>query len=393
MNVAQPFRAASGAAAGRPKGLRYERPRSRFLSNAFLCVLCALCVHRATAVSPTGRQSPLERHFLYVAMPGTEDGDADRSIRILVFDIANAHRIVRRIPLWPAARGDEAETVRGIAAHARTGRLYVSTTKRLAAIDLITDAILWEKSYEGHCCERMAVAPDGETIYVPAFGSPRWYVIHATTGELRASIGVTGWPRATIYARDGRHAFLGAWESSILSVSDTRTHAVVRTVGPFGGAVCPFTVNAKGTLAFANVDGLVGFEVGDLQTGLILDRVAVDGYDKEAAARYECPSHGIAFTPGERELWVADGVRNRLQVFDASVYPPAARAGVELSAQPRSVTFSLDGRYAYSSTGEVVDAAARKIVGGLEDPAGARVASEHLIEIDFLDGRPIRSGS
>ena len=86
-------------------------------------------------------------------------------------------------------------------------------------------------------------------------------------------------------------------------------------------------MNAKGTLAFANVDGLVGFEVGDLQTGLILDSVAAEGYDKDAAAKYECPSHGIAFTPDERELWVADGVRNRLQVFDASVYPPVALDG------------------------------------------------------------------
>ena len=138
---------------------------------------------------------------------------------------------------------------------------------------------------------------------------------------------MTGWPRDTIYSRDGRHVFLGAWDSPVLSVADTARHAVVRTVGPFGGSLCPFTVNGKDTLAFANVDGLVGFEVGDLQTGLILDRVAVDGYDKAAAAPYECPSHGIAFTPDERELWVADGVRNRLHVFDAAVYPPVAARG------------------------------------------------------------------
>src|SRR5439155_2165728 len=140
------------------------------------------------------------------------------------------------------------------------------------------------------------------------------------------------------------------------------------TVGPFSASLCPFTTNAKGTLAFANVDGLVGFEVGDLQTGLILDRVAVDGYDKEAAAAYECPSHGIAFAPDERELWVADGVRNRLHVFNAGVYPPVALAAIDLSAPPRWIAFSVDGRYAYSSTGEVVDAAARKITGRLEDP-------------------------
>src|SRR6058998_1570009 len=115
-----------------------------------------------------------------------------------------------------------------------------------------------------------------------------------------------------MYSRAGKHAYLAAWESPVLSVSDASSHEIVKTVGPFSASLCPFTVNAKDTLAFANVDGLVGFEVADLQTGLILDSVAVDGYDRDAASLYECPSHGIAFTPNERELWVADGVRNRL---------------------------------------------------------------------------------
>ena len=64
-----------------------------------------------------------EQRYLYLALPGSDDADPDRSIRILVFDIANAHRLVRRIPLWPATRGDDAETVRGTAASARAGRL------------------------------------------------------------------------------------------------------------------------------------------------------------------------------------------------------------------------------------------------------------------------------
>jgi hypothetical protein len=46
----------------------------------------------------------------------------------------------------------------------------------------------------------------------------------------------------------------------------------------------------------------------------------------------------------DRAKWVADGVRNRLQVFDASVYPPVARTTVDLPAQPRWLAVSLDGR-------------------------------------------------
>ena len=323
-----------------------------------------------------------QQHYLYVAVPGSDEADSDRSVRILVFDIADGHRLVRRIPVWPAARGEDHETVRGTAASARTGRFYISTTKRLAAIDLKTDRIVWEKSYEDHCCDRIAVSPDGQTIYAPAFGRAKWYVVHAATGELRASIAVTGWPRATIYSRDGKRAYLAAWDSPILSVADANRHEVVKAVGPFSASLCPFTVNGKETMAFANVDGLVGFEVADLQTGLILDSVAAEGYNKDAAAKYECPSHGIAFTPDERELWVADGVRNRLHVFDATVYPPVPITAIELSAQPRWIAFSSDGRYAYSSTGDVIGAATKKIVAALEERSGSKISSENFVEID-----------
>ena len=122
-----------------------------------------------------------EQRHLYVALPGSDDAEPDRSIRILVFDITNAHRLVRRIPLWPAARGEDVEAVRGTAANVRTGRFYISTTRRLAAIDLKTDTIVWERSYEGRGCDRIAVSTDGQTIYASAFGSAKWYVIHAFT--------------------------------------------------------------------------------------------------------------------------------------------------------------------------------------------------------------------
>jgi len=353
-------------------------------------VVSLMIVGASSLPAAYGYNAQQEQRYLYVALPGSDDADPDRSVRILVFDITHAHRFVRRIPLWPAEGGEDSETVRGTAASPRTGRLYISTTRRLAAIDLKTDTVLWQQRYEDHCCERIAVSPDGQTVYAPAFGSAKWYVVHAATGQLRATIGVTGWPRDTKYSSDGRRTYLAAWESPILSVSDTARHEVVKTVGPFSASLCPFTVNAKATLAFANVDGLVGFEVGDLQTGLILDRVAADGYDKDAAAKYECPSHGIAFTPDERELWVADGVRNRLLVFDARVYPPTPLASIALTSQPRWIAFSRDGRSAYASTGDVVDAAARKIAGALNDAAGATVKSEHFLEIDFLEGQPIR---
>ena len=333
------------------------------------------------------------RRLLYVAVPGSGSHVEYQGVGILVFDIDNGHTFVKRIPTWSVAAGQEPEQVRGLAASAQARRLYISTVHRLAAFDLIAEKIVWEKTYDGHCCDRIALSPDGTTIYAPSFGSPKWYVIDAADGALLSTVAVTGWPRQTIFSRDGAYAYLGAWESSVLTVIDTKSRKPVREVGPFTNFVCPFTINGRATQAFANVDGLVGFEVADLQTGLILDRVVIEGYQMESAGKFECPSHGIGLTADERELWVADGVDNRIHVFDATTYPPVAATTVEVRAQPRWITFGIDGRFAYPSTGDVIDREFKKVVATLEDERGAFVHSEKMIEIDFAAGEPVRASN
>jgi hypothetical protein len=108
--------------------------------------------------------------------------------------------------------------------------------------------------------------------------------------------------------------------------------------------------------------------------------------------RHGCPSHGIGLTPDEKELWVCDAHNSRMHVFDATAMPPRQVASIEVREQPGWVTFSLDGRYAYPSTGDVIEIASRKIVTGLTDETGTAVHSEKMVEIHFRDREPVRTG-
>src|SRR5439155_1189220 len=76
----------------------------------------------------------------------------------------------------------------------------------------------------------------------------------------------------------GRRVFMADLRSSTLLVGDPATHEVVERIGPFSAPIRPYTVNGAGTLAFVNVNGLLGFEVGDVTAGKMLARVEVPGY-------------------------------------------------------------------------------------------------------------------
>ena len=56
------------------------------------------------------------------------------------------------------------------------------------------------------------------------------------------------------------------------------------------------------------------------------------------------------------------------------------------------MTFGLDGKYAYLSTGEVIDAASKQIVAALADEQGRQVHSEKMVEVDFRNHSPIAAG-
>src|SRR5258708_3649746 len=88
-----------------------------------------------------------DQRFLYVAEPGIRDYLEYGGHGVLVFDIDHGHRFVRRIASAGVDEKGKPLNVKGICASAVTKRLYVSTTRTLTCMDLVTDKILWEKPY------------------------------------------------------------------------------------------------------------------------------------------------------------------------------------------------------------------------------------------------------
>jgi hypothetical protein len=347
-------------------------------------VLLALTTGRASGQGADERR-------LYVATPGIRDYLEYGGHGLLVFDIDQGHKLVKRIPTAGLKPDGKPDNVKGVCASAATGRIYVGTTTTMTSLDLVSGKILWEHPYDGGC-DRMAISPDGRTIYLPSFEKDHWNVVEALEGSVLARITPKSGSHNTVYGLDGSHAYLAGLKSPLLTVANTSKHEAERVIGPFSSPIRPFTINGRQTLCFANVNGLLGFEVGDLASGAMLHRVEVQGYKAGPVKRHGCPSHGVGLTPDEKELWVVDGFNKRVHVFDATAMPPKQVASLEVRDEPGWITFSIDGRYAYPSTGEVIEVSTRKTVATLADEQGRPVLSEKMVEVDFRDGRPIRTG-
>jgi hypothetical protein len=347
---------------------------------------------RFTQVAGTASlASARERRLLYIAEPGIRNYVSYGGVGVLVYDIGQSYKFIKRIPTWTTPAGQEPENVKGIAASAKTGKLYVSTIKRIGCFDLLTERMDWEKMLEGGC-DRMAISPDGGILYVPSLEGPHWNVIDGHTGSQIAQVLTNSGAHNTVWGADGTKVYLAGLKSPLLNVADAATHKVIKQVGPFGSAIRPLTVNASQTIVYVNVNELLGFEVGDLQTGKKLHRVEVQGYQQGPVDRHGCPSHGIGLTPDERELWVCDGHNKVIHIFDNTVMPPKQLRALPVRDQPGWITFNIDGTHAYPSTGEIFDTKTKKLITALQDEAHHNVGSEKLLELDFDGTRPIRAG-
>ncbi|HLX59897.1 MAG TPA: hypothetical protein VKX17_01325 [Planctomycetota bacterium] len=368
------------------------------MRNLFSLIATAIATF---LVSPAHAADDPVHHYLYVAAPGIRDDLKCGGHGLLVFDIDDGFKFVKRIPTKGVDDKGKPMNVKGICASKDLHCVYVSTLKTLECIDLLSEKNLWERAYDGGC-DRMSLAPDSKFMYLPTLEKDTWHIVDPRDGSVIAKIEPKSGAHNTVISADGSRAFLGGLKTNVMTIADTATHLPKSTI-EFGDKVRPFVINGKATLVYQCVNNLLGFEIGAVPPsplegegpgvrGKVAQRVEVKGFESGKVARHGCPSHGIALTNDEKEVWVTDAHNKRMHIFDNTVMPPKYVSSIELRDEPGWVTLSIDGKYAIPSTGDVIEIATRKIVARLTDETGAAVQSEKLMEIDLAGGKVVNVG-
>ena len=73
-------------------------------------------------------------------------------------------------------------------------------------------------------------------------------------------------------------------------------------------------------------------------------------------------------------------------MFDRTVNPHNKIADIKLNRRNGWISFSIDGKYAYPSSGDVIDTETKKIVARI-------VESEKVVEVQFEKGKAIHAGT
>src|SRR5215467_10715469 len=225
--------------------------------------LMGLAIHTgATATEPSG-----SLRALYAVNQAASNRGS-----IAVYDIDAGHRLLKTIQTVPDVRN-----VKGVAANAIMGKLYVGYTDRAGVgmvycLNLADDTILWNRKIDPGV-DRLAIHPDGHVLYIPTGedNTADHIIVVDNTGDIIRKVHFSKRSHDTQYPLSGplfQETKAEDGSGSYLYRIDPASYAVTRT-GPYSGILGPYAVDSTSRYVVNDVTGLWGMQIADLDTGRI----------------------------------------------------------------------------------------------------------------------------
>jgi YVTN family beta-propeller protein len=239
----------------------------------------------------------------------------------------------------------------GLAVAPDQGVIYcsVESERVIKFIDTTTDQVIAKVNTTG-VPNQLAITPDGRWVYVAINDNGKADVIDVRQRKVSKTLDVG--PRAhNCYAPKGaKHMYATSIGDHVVKQFDfANDHALTMTV-KFDAPVRPLCITQDEKWLFVALEGLHGFAWADLATGKQLGRMEQPLPPAEKRSKFAyMNTHGLELRPGDRELWVTSFIGNGLMVYDITSQPPKYVTTVAVGDAPNWLTFSPDGKFAYSA--------------------------------------------
>lgn len=217
-------------------------------------------------------------------------------------------------------------------------RLYVGGSNAVSVINTATNTALHKVATNGGQIYGIAVAADGQRVYVANSGKNTVSVIGtgAATPTVIATIAVGSQPRGI--AISGNRLYVANWGSGTVSVIDTSTNTAVRAPIAVGAKPSDLAVSADGTRVYVTNHG----------SGTVSVLNPVLSTPVLATITVAAQPMGLALSPDASLLYVANG-RDTVSVIDTATRTVISTAASDPAPESGShrLTLSPDGRQIY----------------------------------------------
>ncbi len=261
----------------------------------------------------------------------------------------------------------------GVTASPDGARLYVTNEhhQTLDVIDAVTLEVTSSIKLSGRP-NNLALGRDGRKVYVGIAQAPGAVdVIDTMALKNVKSIPVKGAIHNVYVTPDGKFAVAGSIPQKAISIVDTTTDAVARTIDLSAGIrPMAFTTNRDGSTKdiIVQLSDFHGFAVVDFASGKETARVehpAVPGEHPHTDGLQAAPAHGLWVSPDGTRLWSTSKVYGYAYVHSLPDLKEVGR--VFVGQHPEWVTSTPDGRFVYiAAAGDnqvyVVETATLKVV-------------------------------
>jgi YVTN family beta-propeller protein len=233
------------------------------------------------------------------------------------------------------------------------------------------------------------ITKDGRKVYVGIREAPGALdVIDTASLRRTATVPVAGDVHNVYVTPDDRFAVAGSIGSSTISIVETATDRMVRTIKMDAG-IRPMAFDRKPdgstNRIFVQLSNFHGFAAVDFATGKEVARIEhppVAGVEPHYDGLQSAPAHGLGVTPDGRQLWSLSKVYGYAYVHSLPDLKEIGR--VYVGQHPEWMTFSPDGKRVYvAAAGDnltfAIDTATRKEIARI--PVGQvpkRIATVRL---------------
>ncbi len=225
----------------------------------------------------------------------------------------------------------------------------VESARAIKFLDTSTDKIVASVATTG-VPNQLAAAPDGDWVYVAINDKATADVIDVRQASVAKTLDIGRRPHNCYCPQGARHMYVTSIGDRLVRQFDfARDHALTQTVR-FDGAVRPLCVTRDEKWLVVALEGLHGFAWADLTSGKQVGRMEQPLPPPERRSKFAyMNTHGLELRPGDRELWVSSFIGNGLMVYDITGDAPRYLTTVSVGDAPNWLTFSPDGKYAYSA--------------------------------------------